>query len=87
MEDVSNKYKNFCQKIWKEEAFERTLTKCKYNIKVDLKVVRWEGVDWINLAREMGSAYVSSGFHKIVKFIDWVTVSFTERLCYMQLTL
>jgi len=32
------------------------LSKCKYNIKVDLKVMRWEGVDWINLARERGSA-------------------------------
>jgi hypothetical protein len=46
------------------------LTKCKYNIKVDLKVIRWEGVDWINLAGERGNAYVTSEFHKSVKFID-----------------
>ena len=80
MEEVSNTYKNFGRKIWKE-AFERTLTKCKYNIKVDLKVIRWEDVGWINLVRERGNAYVTSGFHKSVEFIDWVTVSSTKRLC------
>jgi len=63
------------------------LTKCKYNIKVDLKVIRWEGVDWINLARERGSAYVTSGFHRNVEFIYLVTVSFTKTLCCVQLTL
>jgi hypothetical protein len=30
-------------------------------------ILKWEGVDWIHLARERGSAYLTYGFHLLIE--------------------
>ena len=46
--------------------------KWKYNIRIDLEEVQWEGVDWISLAHDLYKwwAPVSTSYIKCGEFFD-----------------
>jgi hypothetical protein len=65
------------------------MRKWKDNIKMDLKEIVYEGMDWLHLAQDavqwhgLVNMYWTSDFIKIRHFLlVWVTVNFQEGLSY-----
>jgi hypothetical protein len=50
-----NVYWNFVEQPEGKEPLERPRHRQQYTIKVDLKIIGWEGVDWIDLTQDMSS--------------------------------
>jgi hypothetical protein len=43
---------NFSRKTWREETARKNKRRWEDNIKMDLRVIGWEGVVWIHLAQD-----------------------------------
>jgi hypothetical protein len=52
MGEMRNKYKILNGKPERERPFERSRSRRKDNIRMDLREIRWEGVDWMHLAQD-----------------------------------
>jgi hypothetical protein len=51
MEEMRNSYKILVRKPEGERPIKRYRCRWEDNIRMDLREIRWEGVDWIHLAR------------------------------------
>jgi hypothetical protein len=49
---MRNAYKIFFGKTEGKRPFGRSRRRCEDNIRMDLKEMGWEGVDWIHLAQD-----------------------------------
>jgi hypothetical protein len=52
MEDMRNAYRILVGKPDGKKPVGRRRRKCEDNIKMDLREIGWEGVDWIHLAQD-----------------------------------
>jgi hypothetical protein len=52
MEEMKNAYKILVGKFEGQSPPERSRRRCKDNIRMDLKEIRCEGVEWIHLAQD-----------------------------------
>ena len=50
-----NVYRNLVEQPEGKEPLERPRHRRQYNIKIDLKIIGWEGVGWIDLTQDRSS--------------------------------
>jgi hypothetical protein len=52
MVEMRNAYEIFVEKTEENSAFGRYKRRWENNIRMDFRVIKWEGVDWIDLGQE-----------------------------------
>jgi hypothetical protein len=52
MEEMKNAYKILAGKRKGKRTHERPRRRCEGNIRMDLRKIGWEGIDWIRLAQD-----------------------------------
>jgi hypothetical protein len=72
MGEMRNAYKILVGKPEEKRPFGRPRRRCEDNIRMDLREIGWESVDWINLAPDRDQCWtrVNTGSIKGGEFLD-----------------